>query len=60
MIPEYDPGIIPQATPVVLDLTQYPDVLVTSYATVGQLVLLVGIICLVGGYFLGRDMGTPS
>ena len=51
---------IMQATPAVLDLTKYPDALVTMYATVGQLVFIVGIICLIGGYLIGRKMGTQA
>lgn len=59
MISEFPPGIM-QATPAVLDLTKYPDALVTTYATVGQLVFIVGIICLIGGYLIGRKMGTQT
>lgn len=60
MIPQFNPGIVPQATPAVLDLTQYPDALVTTYATVGQLVLVVGLVCLIGGFLIGRKMGTQA
>ena len=60
MIPEFNPEIVPQATPAVLDLTPYPDALVTTYTTVGQLVLVVGLVCLIGGFLIGRKMAAPS
>ncbi len=54
MIPEYDPGFVPQATQAVIDLTAHPDAVITTYGDIGQLVLLVAAVCMVVGYFIGR------
>lgn len=55
MIPPYDPGILPQATatPAVIDLTQHPGAVITTYGDIGFIVLLVGAACLLGGWYLG-------
>lgn len=60
MIPEFSPGVPPEITPAVLDLSQYPDALVTTYTQIGLLVLAVGLACLIGGFFIGRKMAVQA
>lgn len=59
MIPTFS-EVVPQVTPTVLDLAQYPGALVTTYTQIGIIVLAVGLVCLIGGFCIGRKMETPS
>lgn len=52
------PGVIIEGNPHIIDLSLYPGAIVTTYTQIGYVALFIGILCLIGGYIIGRKMGT--